>query len=172
MRTSVSVLILLLVGALSGCGSSKTSVTRGAPLDEPVRAVGMAPSGGVFADAIAVSLFNQGLQVVDTNQMSSLLIRLNLNEMEIMEPRGLKAVRDAGIDVVLSVRAVGGYDGKPQSASVRLNSTKTGEIIAGLSWQNGWGGQAGSMADRMKRKDLAEAADQIARELVKSLPHR
>jgi hypothetical protein len=70
------------------------------------------------------------------------------------------------------VRAIAGYDGKPQSASVRLNSTKTGAIVAGVSWQNGWGGQAGSMADRMQRKDLADAADEIARNIAKNLPRK
>jgi hypothetical protein len=129
----------------------------------------MAPSGGIFADAIAVSLFNHGFQVIDTSEMSNLMVRLNLNEVELMQPQSLSAVRDAGIDVILSVKTVGGYDGKPQSASVRLNSTKNGEIVTGLSWQNGWGGTPGSWADRAQRKDIADAADEIAKRIAGTL---
>ena len=67
------------------------------------------------------------------------------------------------------MRGAASYDGRPQSASVRVNSTYDGTIIAGLSWQNGWGGVAGSMADRTMRKDLTQAATEIAEELTKRL---
>ena len=73
------------------------------------------------------------------------------------------------MDAVLSARAVAGYDNTPQSASVRVNSTHTGDILAGISWQNGWGGQAGSMADRTMRADLSQAASEIAEELANRL---
>ena len=79
---------------------------------------------------------------------------------------------EVGIAVVFSAKTVGGYDGKPQSASVRLTSTRTGAIVAGLSWQNGWGGEPGSMLDRTKRKDMAEAADEIAKEIAKNIPRQ
>ena len=62
-----------------------------------------------------------------------------------------------------------GNDGLPQSASVRINSTHTGEILAGVSWQNGWGGQSGSIADRTMRKDLTKAAEEIVSEIVSTL---
>jgi hypothetical protein len=42
-------------------------------------------------------------------------------------------------------------------------------VIGGVAWQNGWGGQAGSMADRTMRKDVIEAAREIADVLVKAI---
>ncbi len=70
---------------------------------------------------------------------------------------------------IAGVGAAAGYDGQPQSASVRVNSTRNGKIIAGVSWQNGWGGMAGSIADRTMRQDLTEAAVEITDSLVEQL---
>ena len=53
--------------------------------------------------------------------------------------------------------------------TARLNSTHNGRLIAGVSWQNGYGGQAGSMADRMMRSDVSSAAKEIVKELVKNI---
>jgi len=63
-------------------------------------------------------------------------------------------------------------DGLPQSASVLLTSTETARIIGGVSWQNGWGGMAGSIADRTMRKDVADAAKEITDALVKQVSFR
>jgi hypothetical protein len=52
----------------------------------------------------------------------------------------------------------GGYDQQPQSASVRTVSTANGSMIAGVTWQNGFGGAEGSIADRVMRKGLSQAA--------------
>jgi hypothetical protein len=67
------------------------------------------------------------------------------------------------------VRAAGGYDDQPQSATARVNSTHNGRVLAGASWQNGWGGRAGSIADRTMRRGLAQAAREIADALVPRL---
>ena len=114
-------------------------------------------------------IFNQGFSVYDTAQTSSLLVRLGISEVEVTLPQHLDALRSEGIDAYISARSASGDDGLPQSASVRINSTHTGAIIAGISWQNGWGGQSGSMADRTMRKDLTEAAEEIAEEIAKRL---
>jgi hypothetical protein len=89
-------------------------------------------------------------------------MRIGLDEAEIMLPRGLKALSAEGVDAVLVVRSESGYDGLPQSAIARLTSTNDGRLLSGVTWQNGWGGQAGSIADRQMRKDLHEAASEIA----------
>jgi hypothetical protein len=125
-----------------------------------------------MADAIAVEMFNRGFTVIDTNETSSLLVRMNLSEIEVLTPENLSKLQDEGIDAYLSARTVAGYGGQPQSVSVRVNSTQTGRIIAGLSWQNGWGGRAGSIADRIMRKDTTEAAVEITNELTKQLGQR
>jgi hypothetical protein len=93
------------------------------------------------------------------------MVRLNLNEVEITRPEGLAKFRGQGVDAMLVVRGAGGYDDQPQSASARMTSTTNGVLIAGVTWQNGFGGQAGSMADRVMRKGLSQAAAEIASEL-------
>lgn len=164
------VLIVMFAILMLSCGGSKISYTPGRPVDHPVNTIALAPSGGLLADEIGMELFNRGYFVVDTSQMTALMARLDMSELEILQPTSLTSLQAEGVDVILSCRAAAGYDGKPQSASVRLTSVATGAIVAGLSWQNGWGGQAGSMADRVQRKDLTEAAAEISKELAKNLP--
>jgi hypothetical protein len=94
---------------------------------------------------------------------------MNLDEIDISQPEGLSKFSARGIDALLSVRSSGGYDEQPQSASARVTSTDTGRVIAGVSWQNGWGGRAGSIADRAMRQGLADAAKQITDALVQNL---
>ena len=47
-----------------------------------------------------------------------------------------------------------------------MTSTENGALIAGVTWQNGFGGQAGSVVDRVMRKGLSQAASEIANELA------
>jgi len=95
-----------------------------------------------------------------------------MDEFEVATPQGLEKLQKKGIDAYLTVKGASAYDGQVQSASARASSTHTGRIIAGVSWQNGWGGRAGSIADRTMRKGLAEAAKEIADALAESLPQR
>jgi hypothetical protein len=48
-------------------------------------------------------------------------------------------------------------------------STENGSMIAGVTWQNGFGGAEGSVADRVMRKGLSQAASDIAGEPVSRL---
>jgi len=128
--------------------------------------VALAPSGGVLAEAIGIELFNRGYQVFDTKEFSNMMIRYNMTEIELAKPDNLNKLRDMGINAILTVKSVTGYDGKPQSASVRINSTNNWKVIAGVSWNNGWGGRAGSIADRTMRVDISGAASQIVNQLV------
>lgn len=158
---------LFVSSCLGGCASSSiSSLPASTQAKHLVRTIAFAPGGGLLADAVSVELANHGFTVIDGATTSSMLVRLNLNEVEIARPEGLAKLKDQGIDAYLVVRAAGGYDQNPQSASVRLNSTHNGQILAGLTWQNGWGGVAGSPADRIMRKGLAEAAAEIGNALV------
>lgn len=165
--------IRLLIVALSvsilgaACATSKVSnVTAPSQSQQKVRSIAIAPGGGLLADAVGVDLSNRGFTVIDPAATSNMMIRLNLNEVEIAQPEGLTKLRGQGIDAFLVVRAAGGYDQQPQSASARMTSTRDGQLLAGVSWQNGFGGQAGSIADRVMRKGLAEAASEIATALA------
>ena len=153
--------------ALAGCASSKVSSQPiSTQAKHLVKVIAFAPGGGLLADAVGVELSNPGFTVIDSTTTSSMMVRLNLNEVEITRPEGLAKLRDQGIDAFLVVRTAGGYDQNPQSASVRMNSTHNGQVLAGVTWQNGFGGGAGSPADRIMRKGLAEAATEIATALV------
>jgi hypothetical protein len=124
--------------------------------------IALVPGGGLMADAVGVELANRGFTVIDPASTSNMMIRLNLNEVEIARPEGMAKLRDQGIDALLVVKTAGGYDQQPQSASARMNSTRSGQLLAGVTWQNGYGGMAGSPADRIMRKGLSEAAAEIA----------
>ncbi len=92
-----------------------------------------------------------------------------LQEFEWTTTKGFEFLREMGIEAVLTARSVNGEDGTPESASVRVTDTANGQILAGITWQNGWGGQRGSVADRTMRKTLTQAANEIAQELLKRI---
>ena len=164
---------LMALASIAGCASAKISAPQHLqPLPETVEAVALAPSGGVLADAIGTELFNLGFRVVDTQQTSSFLVRMNLDEIELLEHKSLAAFQERGVGAVLSVKSIGGYDGKPQSATVRVISTRSGELIGAVNWQNGRGGAHGSPADAMMRKDIVGASEQIGKALSTQLRRR
>lgn len=162
---------LLTCFVLAGCvTSSQVNVVRSqAPFEDPIRTIALMPSGGVLADAIGLELLRFGFNVIDTGKITSLMIRDNINEIEITQPQNLSRLRADGIDAVILVKSVAGYDGRPQSASVKIVHTKTGQLVAGANWQNGRGGMQGSSADQGARVDLAVAARQISSALGPAL---
>ena len=166
----VSIVSVIAMVALVACaGSRVTETTRTEYRGVGIRSVAIAPGGGPITDAIGVELFNLGINVVDAEQTMSILGRVGLTEFQITTKESFQALRNAGADAVLVVKSVMANDGTPESAVARLTLTSTSELVAGITWQNGWGGQRGSIADRIMRQNLAEAATQIAKELVKRM---
>ncbi|SFN45090.1 hypothetical protein SAMN05216386_1021 [Nitrosospira briensis] len=155
-------LVALLSAAVivtTGCATSKmSSAPMASQVKHSVSVIALAPGGGLLTDAVGIELANRGFTIIDPSSTSSMMVRLNLDEIEISRPEGLAKLKDQGIDAFLIVRAAGGYDQQPQSASVRMNSTHNGKLLAGITWQNGYGGMAGSPADRIMRKGLSESA--------------
>lgn len=97
------------------------------------------------------------------------MARYNLNEIELTMPQNINKLANDGIDTVLIVKTVAGYDGRPESATAKLVATSTGQLIVGVTWQNGKGGAQGSPADGIMRSNLSQAAKQIAGGLEKAL---
>jgi hypothetical protein len=97
------------------------------------------------------------------------MARYNLNEIELTMPQNIDKLSNDGIDTVLLVKTVAGYDGRPESATAKLVATSTGQLIVGVTWQNGKGGAQGSPADGIMRSNLSQAAKQIANGLGKVL---
>jgi hypothetical protein len=128
----------------------------------------MMPGGGLLADAVAVELLNRGFTVIDGNATSNLMIRLNLNEVEIARPEGLAKFKGQGIDAVLVVRGAGGYDDQPQSASARMTSTMGGHLLAGTTLAITLSAQSLSwlcccIDSRWRPRDCASRADLLHR---------
>jgi len=163
-------LLALFVAACGGTKISTLPAVSGNAGSTPIRTIALAPNGGLLADAVGVELANRGYTIIDAADTSSMMVRLNMNEVEVQKPENMQKFKSQGIDAFLSVRANGGYDGQPQGASARVVSTDTGKLLAGVTWQNAWGGQAGSIADRTMRKGLNEAATEIAIALANALP--
>ena len=156
-------LVSLCLIELSGCASSKMSSQATSASPVPIRVIAIAPGGGVLADAVGGELTNRGFQIIDPGSTMRLVGRVNLTEFDVTRPESIRQLRDQGVDAVLAVRAIGAYDQQPQSASARITSTTTGQLISAVAWQNGWAGMAGSMADRTMRSGLLDAASEIAR---------
>ncbi len=154
---------------LSGCVSSKISSIPTSASPVAVHVIAIAPGGGILADAVGGELSNRGFRIVDPGSTSRIVGRSNLNEFEVTRPESMLKLRDQGVDAVLSVQTAGGYDQQPQSASARITSTYTGQLISAVSWQNGWGGQRNSIADRQMRSGLIEAAADIAKGVASNI---
>ena len=123
----------------------------------------------MLGDAIGLELFNRNMTIIDAQQTVATVGRAGLQEFEWTTTRGFEFLREMGIEAVLTARSVNAADGTPESASVRVTDTANGQILAGITWQNGWGGQRGSVADRTMRKNLTQAANEIAQELLKRI---
>ena len=149
---------------------SYTSNTNSVIRKCDVQSIAMNPSGGLIGDAIAVNLSSRGYNVYDTQQSSTLFARLNMNELEVSSQQDFLKLKERGVDAYLFVRSSSGEDGMPENVTVRLNRTSDGKLLVGITWSNGWGGQQGSIADRTMRKNLAQAADEITKGLMKCLP--
>ena len=169
LKSSLMVCCLLI---FAGCATSKMSVISSEMMyngQRSVRTIAIPTGAGVLGDAIAVELTNQGYKVFDSQQLSNVLMRANLSEIEIAQPQNLRSLKANGIDAYLSIRSAGGYNRLPESASVRLNSTSDGRVITGVSWQNGWGARQGSICDRVMRKNIADAACEITTGLIRGV---
>ena len=171
VKKATNLLFVCLVSlSLAGCASSKMSVSRNPnALPQKISTIALMPSGGPMADAIGIELLNYGYNIIDTGTVTGYMARYNLDEIELVMPKNITRLADDGIDTVLIVRSVGGYDDRPESATTRLVSTSNGQVIIGSTWQNGKGGAQGSAADGMMRSNLSQAAKAIAKGLGDAL---
>jgi len=165
-RLKSTTLLLALALPLAGCaGARLTETIRNPYSGPPIQSIAIDPRGGVMGDQIAVELANSGLNILDSDHTAHLALRQE-GKFPINSPEGHEELRVGGVDALLVVRAMIGWDGKPQIVKAQLISTHTSDVITDLSWQNGWGGEFGSVADRTMRKSMSEAARQISELLL------
>ena len=153
--------IIALALLLVGCAASQVSIVGNKISQSSFNNIALSTNNGVLGQAVANEMVGRGYKVQSPGQTNSLMLSLNLNEGEITAPKSLKAFSKEGVDAVIVVSAVGGYDQMPQSASVQIINTSTLDIMAGLNWQTGFAGQQGSIDDRLMRKGLTKAAKEI-----------
>ena len=173
MKKSFSFLLLFVALTLTGCGSSKMYL-RTTEMNESdkhsIHTIAMMPGGGLLSEAIGIELFNRGYQVYDSDQMTNFIVRSNMiNEFELIKPQNLRLLREEGIDAYLSVKFTTDYAGTPRNVSARLSSASTGKLLAGLTWENGWGCARGSGCDRKMHKSIPETAIEIAQGLASAI---
>lgn len=161
----------LLVPLLAACAGARLGNTVLSEYDGPtIRTVAVAPGGGLVAEAVAARLQTERLTVVEPNETISILEQAGVTRSQIAGEAGFQELVKHNVDALLVMRSLYGWDGHPQSVSVRLISTRTAEVITSFLWENGWGGELGSVADRIMRRDSAEAAQQIAAGLLERMP--
>ena len=168
MKTRIFVIALLTIILVGCAGSQMSTMKQTNPPAKNINVIAIAPGSGPFGDAIGVELFNLGFQIVDSNETAAIIGRAGLKEFEIYKPEGYSTFKERGIEAILTAKTVD-VNGVPESASVRITNTTDGTILVGVTWQNGWGGKRGSIADRTMRKNLSAAAQDIAKELSKRL---
>ncbi len=166
-RSTSIILMATLILTATGCaGARLTEMIHTPPSGPPVGSVAIDPQGGIMGEEIALHLRNGRLRVFDPDQTIQIARRLGIDDYQINSPEGLEGLRNGGVDALLIVKTMIGWDGKPQIVTARLINTHTSEVITGLSWENGWGGDFGSVADRTMRKGASEAARQISASLL------
>jgi hypothetical protein len=173
MRRTLSLITLsatILVLA-AGCAVQSVAVSR--PASSPiksVRKIALMPGGGVLAEAVGIQLMASGFDIFDMTSQTATSGRVNDTEIEVTSPSNLKSLAaEYGVDGVLIVKTISGYDDKPNSAVARVLDTRTGSILAGVTWQNGKGGAKGSPADSLMRADVQSAAKKIAEGIASAL---
>jgi hypothetical protein len=160
----------LLSAAIFGLSLACSALTATPTLAEPqdggavvdsaatgaVRSIGLPPRNGPLGEALATEFRNRGYTIVNVTDPTS--------------ATGLAPLRAQGVDAILIVRTAGGSESCPQAASAQISSTATGQVLAKMTWQNGWGGWRGAKgapSNRVMRKSLTQAAREIADELVR-----
>lgn len=162
--------LFIMTISLTGCATSVLNVSHNPnQSSQKINKIALMPSGGALADAIGIELLNTGYQIIDTTTVTGYMARYNLDEMELIMPQNISKLSSDGIDTVLLVKTVAGYDGRPESATAKIVATATGQLIVGVTWQNGKGGAQGSVMDGVMRSNLSAVAKQIAGGIAKVL---
>lgn len=146
-RRGSVVALAFWLACVVGCGSSKMTMLPAPEVRGPqVRTLAVG-AGGVLADAIALELAARGFGLVPSWDAST----------------------DEPVGVIEATWIPGAADGYPDSAVVRVTASRGGAVLAGVVWENGWGGESGSTLDRAKRKSIAAAAREMAEGLARQL---
>jgi len=151
-------LTLVLAMQVTGCTAGRiVPVGTWQSAGPQLKAVALAPDGGVFADLIGMTLAEHGFIIIDTGATAALLVLTQQRAADLLQPQGFGMLRARGVDAVLVIDRVDAGDGLPQTVHVRLHSTETKGEIGGIDWKNSW-----------IRRGVLEAAQEIAKAVAEA----
>jgi len=145
----------LFICVSASCASRQAPAPKHAP---PIRSIAIV-TGNSLANAMGIELYNQGFRTFEVPATQELT------------PKALQSLASGGVDGILVVTTTGRkYDPLPESASVRLVRTQTGETVAALTWSNPVASTPGTPADQVVRKKLTDVARELVQTLLQTVP--
>ncbi|WP_405226022.1 hypothetical protein [Lentisalinibacter sediminis] len=161
--TIKSTTILMLAVSVAACASSKSTVVPGGTHDGTHITKIAVVSDSVLADSVGLSLSSRGFVVSPANS--------GTDPMGLVSEKQRRPLVDAGFDAVLIVRSTNDDEGRPQNANALIYSVDTGQLVTGVTWQNGHGfGIRSSVTNQAMKANQHEAAQEIADDLAKVIP--
>ncbi len=88
---------------------------------------------------------------------------------KVRQIENMDALKQAGVNTIITVKDTLGYDGSPETANIKVISTETGDTIATINWSNAYLLSSGKLLDRVVRSSVQSAAKDIADEISKKL---
>lgn len=160
---------LCLSASLLSCAGTQVSEVR-STIEHQISVIGTAPVGGEIADSIASAFADSdatSVQVLNTTETAALLKELNLSSSKALLEENLRLLRQRGLDAWLVLESQAHMvSSDPGSIRLRLASTHAIDQEISFRWKNAWGGMPGSLADATMRRTRAQAAKELADELM------
>lgn len=156
MKTAAGKFLLVVFSCVSAsCASRQAPPPKHAP---PIRSIAIV-TGNSLANAMGIELYNQGFRTFEVPATQELT------------PKALQSLASGGVDAILVVTTTGRkYDVLPESASVRLVRTQTGETVAAFTWTNSVSSVPGTPADQTIRRKLTDVARELVQRLLQTVP--
>lgn len=146
---------VLFICVSASCASRQAPPPKHAP---PIRSIAIV-TGNSLANAMGIELYNQGFRTFEVPATQELT------------PKALQSLARGGVDGLLVVSTTGRkYDALPESASVRLVRTQTGETVAAFTWSNPVSSVPGTPADQVVRRKLTDVARELVQTLLQTVP--
>jgi hypothetical protein len=166
----ISIASFIVTIAFSGCGFSGFNRVESIKPAQSIHSVAVDFQSGGVGEYVEETLVKNGFQVYRKEETYRLIRNLGLMAIDPSRPEQLALLRKENIDAFLTCRTIfAEIVGRPMEIHLNLYSTDTGKRLIELDWENGWGGQAGSMADRSRKNNFTESAEAVSSRLISEL---
>lgn len=140
-RSLIAVFIIITVAS---CASRRAAPVSAVP--PPIKSIAVV-GGDLLANAVSGELFDQGFRTFEVPATQD------------VTPKGLWPLVSRDVDAVLVVKSKKGNDLQPDTTSVQLLRTKTGETVTAFSWTNS-----------EPRRQIRDAAREVVATVMKTVP--